>query len=57
MRIDVTHVTTRRFMNAVRSGRDAPLEEVHLNQIGNLHLRRHRATDPHLAGGGAEVLS
>jgi acyl-CoA dehydrogenase len=35
---------------------DGP-DEVHRNQIGNLELKRHRATDPRLTGGDAEVLT
>jgi acyl-CoA dehydrogenase len=35
---------------------DGP-DEVHRNQIGQLELKRHRATDPGWTGGGADVLS
>jgi acyl-CoA dehydrogenase len=35
---------------------DGP-DEVHRNQIGRLELKRHRATDPKLTGGGAAVLT
>ncbi len=35
---------------------DGP-DEVHRNQIGKLELRRHRATDPKMTGGGADVLT
>jgi len=35
---------------------DGP-DEVHRNQIGQLELKRHRATDPRFTGGDADVLS
>lgn len=35
---------------------DGP-DEVHRNQIGQLELKRHRATDPRWTGGNADVLS
>ena len=35
---------------------DGP-DEVHRNQIGRLELERHRKTDAHMTGGGADVVS